>query len=128
MNDLIPHSEQYVFPTSRPALPSDLAHSDWERIESDFENHPAMVRRRGVTFWIVTVGAAVCVAKTVAFGFSAPLFFGCCAICVAGYILRPAQRGTKQSYATPDMWPATRSETATKQTTIVIVNNVTVNQ
>ena len=126
MNELQPYCDDYVFPTSRPAVPSDMVHSDWEKIDSDFNNHPAIVRRNGVTFWVCCVCVALCVAHTVASGFNAPAFAVCCVVALLGYVLRPAQRGTQQNYATPDQWPATKSATHKESVTVIIINNVTI--
>ena len=130
MNEIEPYCADYVFPTSRPAVPSDMVHSDWEKIHADFANHPAMVRRNGVTFLVCCVCVALCVAHYLTFGFNASAFAVCCVVAFLGYVLRPAQRsaqrGTQQNYATPDQWPPTKSATPSKSVTVIIINNVVI--
>lgn len=124
MHKIQPYCDDYVFPTSRMAAPSNMVHSDWEKIHADFESHPAIIRRNGVTFWVCCVCVALFVANAVASGFNAPAFAVSCVVAVCGYLLRPAQRGTQQNYETPDKWPATRSATRSESITVIIINNV----
>ncbi len=127
MNQIQPYnsSGDYVFPTSRKCLPSDLTHSDREQIDIAFENHPAIVRRNGVTLYVGIIAVGLMVGKAIVAGVNFPAVAVCCAVAVAGYILRPAQRGTQQRHATPDQWPATRSGER-ETVNVTIINNVTI--
>lgn len=126
MPNLQPYEHLYQFPTSLPAQPSDLTHSDFEQIHEGFANHPSFVRRKAVTIWVCLIGGVCVAAKIVAVGFNGPVAAVCCGVAFVGYLLRPAQRGTQQCYPRPDMEPPTVSQRSAEQVNINIVNNVTV--
>jgi len=134
MNDLQPYSDA-EFPARRH---DPLTPAQWEEVNFAYERQPAFLRRYIVIGVVLVTGSTLVAFDIIATGFNVAAAGAAVAGVSVAYVLRGLFRfitgntvtGTAQHYGTPDQWPATMSrETSTaKQTTVVIVNNVNVQQ